>query len=171
MSRLYGPTDASKAVASATGRKVGVSTIRAWATTYAPFLSDGATPPAGGRREFTERDVAIFGEIARLRRQGVSESVILDRMPEIAAGLDTRPAAATTQAPDDTDGPLQVPVPAGELGEVLTALQASIESDRVKTERVDHLEGRINRLESWIMVGAGVIVVLLLIMVLLLIFR
>ncbi len=49
----------------------GVSkhTIRAWSKEFAPYLSDGARPPQGERRNYNEDDMKVFAFIAFKRGQ------------------------------------------------------------------------------------------------------
>jgi DNA-binding transcriptional MerR regulator len=46
----------------------GVSrqTVANWCERYAPFLDDGANPPKGRHREYTEKDLPVLAQIAQM---------------------------------------------------------------------------------------------------------
>lgn len=56
----------------AVARQLDMSTagVRKWASDYADFLSSTGAPRSGSERHFTEEDVELLQQVARLRSQG-----------------------------------------------------------------------------------------------------
>lgn len=82
---------------------VSVSTVRRLCGRYAAHLSADATPPAGGRRQFTADDVAILREANRLTLAGMEEEEVDRRLAQSV----TLPAS--TEPPQPTTAPPQLP--------------------------------------------------------------
>jgi DNA-binding transcriptional MerR regulator len=55
-------------------------TVRTWSTEFSDYMSDGACPPSGERRRYSDRDIGVFALIHHLRGQNA-------RYPEIHDAL------------------------------------------------------------------------------------
>jgi len=56
--------------------KISHTTAKAWASTYAEFLSDSAAPGATKHATFTEQDLLVFSFVVDAKRRGMSHDDI-----------------------------------------------------------------------------------------------
>ena len=75
---------------------ISANTVRRITSTYADFLSPGATPPAGGRRIYTLEDAATIEMIVNMQNLGKDEAEIFDQL-EQGITLPTDPSDAATE--------------------------------------------------------------------------
>lgn len=75
---------------------ISANTVRRITSTYADFLSEGATPPAGGRRIYTLEDAATIEMIHNMQNLGKDEAEILDQL-EHGITLPPDPSDAATE--------------------------------------------------------------------------
>ena len=121
------------------------NTIRRWAAEFADFLSEGANPPAGERREFTPEDARVLATIAQLRNDG-------KELDAIAAALgagdraEWPPEGAKSPQSDETDQQrqtalvTQLTMKAAHLEGQLTATEG--ERDRLRQEVAQERDAR-----------------------------
>ena len=67
---FYSPSKAAEKL------DVSPSTVRRWASVFAPHLSAYAAPEAGQRRAFTEDDIATFARVKDLLAAGLAEDQV-----------------------------------------------------------------------------------------------
>ena len=75
--------------------------LRKWCDEYADLLSQHATPEAGTARRFTQQDVDVLLQIAKLRGQGLNHDEIRLQLNQQAAEMP--PETEPTQLTDDPD--------------------------------------------------------------------
>ena len=84
---------------------ISANTVRRITSTYADFLSEGATPPAGGRRIYTLEDAATIEMIVNMQNLGRDEAEILTQLEQgIALPSDPSDAAREVTNPLSLSG-------------------------------------------------------------------
>ena len=111
----------------AKGLGLSDTAIRKWGKDYKEFLSPGANPEEGEKREYTEDDLAVFNTISVLRSQGKEHKAIEQALKD---GTRLEPL----ELPTEGDSP---PASKG------TALQIEVFSETIAT-----YEARVNRYET-----------------------
>lgn len=143
------------------GYKCSVSTLRNWAKSYHRHLSEHANPVDGGERKFTDKDLLVLLEVARLRDEKFTFMHIDKRLDDIAF-------------PDSVDIPiegyvLEAPAPEETLPAVVESAAVVKASElppapSVKLERVVANEVKTDFHSKWL-VALSVLVLLLIIAV------
>jgi len=131
---------------------VSVSTVRRLCGRYAAHLSADATPPAGGRRQFTADDIEVLRQANRLTLAGMEEGEIDRRLAQSV----TLPA--TTEPPQPTTAPPQLP----RLQIDTTGLQSQVQR---LVESQDRQTAAMDRLAAALVWFAGALVLLVLVTV------
>lgn len=109
---------------------VSVSTVRRFCTRYALHLSAAAAPAPGGRRSFTEDDIAILRQALELTAAGMSEDDIARRLRQ---GV-TLPAQPLTTPPEPLQQPPTLPTLRIDTTALVEPIQRLVESQDRQTE-------------------------------------
>lgn len=64
---------------------VSSSTVRRWSSTYASYLSPGATGGGGRHRTYTELDARVLAYVGSLGKQGLTEDEVILSLDELQA--------------------------------------------------------------------------------------
>jgi len=114
------------------------NTIRTWTSTFAEFLSDGANPPKGEHRSYTDDDGRVIDLIATMRNEQKSYEEIRAALAEGDRGQWPQPDTQDAQDRKERDQNTFA------LVTQLTARAASLEGElgAIKEER-DHLRNQL----------------------------
>jgi DNA-binding transcriptional MerR regulator len=121
---------------------ISANTVRRLTTAFADWLSDSATPPADGRRLYSEEDLAVLELIVNMRNRGASDVDIIQRLeagvplprnlPTFANTLDTLPTPPAAHDVEPLISALQGQAAA--QNELITIL-ASVHEEETKARR------------------------------------
>ncbi len=158
--------------------RLGVTfpTVRNWARRYAAHLSDGANPPAGVDRTFTERDVNVLAYVG----QCVADKMRHDAI-ELALGStsfgDTLENNAQDEPEDDArsnhtgDAAIAPHSPASTVDFAMVAHDLAVLVDRRNDETVRRLDKLERQRHGVVMLAVGVAIGVLLVSVAMLLLR
>lgn len=143
-------------------------TLRRWCDWHAAHLSAYAVPASGVTRRFTPTDIAVLGEVKRLRDEGLHTAQINDQLARVVVVEAAEALQGDTEAPQATQTALVV------LGDITTRL-AALESSAQETQQQQAatVRGEVARLErrAALYFAAGVAVALVVVAIVVLLLR
>jgi len=142
---------------------VHANTVRAWASAYAAYLSDGANARP---RSFAASDVAVLQAVKQWRDEDVPPDAIVQRLREIPRSelqtpyVDVTDEATivgheATEAPEDATAPL---VAASQLTTLYLQMAQDVSATQQRLERLERSQVAVY------LVAAGVVAAVLLIL-------
>ena len=137
-------------------------TLRRWCDWHAARLSSYAVPLPGVTRRFTPSDIAILGEVKRLRAEGLHTAQINDQLAHVTVVEASQALQNDTDSPQPTEAALTV------LGDITTRLTAL---ERSSGAQGDNLRAEVAKMERraavYFAAGVGVALVVVVVVVLL----
>ena len=138
---------------------ISANTVRRLTTAFADWLSDSATPPADGRRLYSEEDLAVLELVVNMRNRGASDVDIIQRLeagvplprnlPTFASDLDNLPTPPAPAALDVEPLISALQGQAAAQSELITILVSTHEEEtQARREQTAMLERLASALEG-----------------------